>query len=126
MRIVIETIPRHQMRYATVGDWFYRQNEAGQVELAIQVADAPAPEDGFVGPYDPWLIALHELVEARLCAQGGVTQEAVDAFDMAFAGEGEPGDDAAAPYRRQHRQACLIEHMAAQFIGHGPDYGTVA
>lgn len=112
MRIIIETIPRDKMRYDTLGDWFFRGDE-----LVIQVADKPAPSDQYVGHYEPFLIALHELVEVRLCQARGITQEAVDAFDLSFTGDGEPGDDPAAPYRHEHRFAMIVEHMMAHEMG---------
>lgn len=120
MRIVIETLPRGNMRYPTLGDWVVTADE-----MLIQVAEAPEEGDGWAGPYDPRLIAIHELVEAWLCQDEGVTQAEVDRFDFAFKGEGEPGDDPYSPYRRQHRKAALIEHMLASFFGLS-DYGTVA
>ena len=49
-----------------------------------------------------FLLALHELVEAMLCAETGVSQAAVDAFDKAYEAkrppadkDSEPGDDPA-------------------------------
>lgn len=105
MRIIIDTIPAGNMRYDTCGDW---REEDGA--LVVEVSDEVPAEERF-------LVALHELVEAELCRRRGIGQAEVDAFDMAFKGEGEPGDDPAAPYRREHRQAMLIEHMMANFLG---------
>ena len=64
-----------------------------------------------------FLIALHELVEVMLCRQRGITQQAVDDFDMAFKGDGEPGDEPDAPYRREHQFANKIENMVAHEMG---------
>ena len=113
MRIIIEAVPRAQMRYDTLGDWF----QDGE-DLRIQVADHITPDEQF-------LIALHEIVEVKLCIMHGVGQQQVDAFDFSFSGEGEPGDHPAAPYRKEHRQAALIEHMMASFMGLD-SYGVVA
>ena len=48
------------------------------------------------------LVALHELVEALLCKEAGVSQERVDALDEAYEAkrlpddkDSEPGDDPA-------------------------------
>ncbi len=113
MNIAIETVPRDQMRYATDGDWFDRDGV-----LVIRVPDdLPADE--------AWLIALHEMVESKLCEKAGVTEARVDAFDFAFQDAGEPGDHPHAPYRIQHRQAMMVEHMAALFLGLDA-YGVVA
>ena len=94
------------MRYETVGDWFYRKNG----DLVIRTTLALSTPEGF-------LIALHELAEAFLCSRRGITAEAVDAFDMAFTGKGEPGDDPDAPYRHEHRFASLLEGLLAHEIG---------
>ena len=105
--ILIETIPAESMRYKpTLGDWFVD----GRGVLHIQVSDA-VPEAERI------LIALHELVEVTLCEQRGISQEAVDQFDFAFKGDGEPGDDPEAPYRHQHRFAMLVEHLMAREMG---------
>jgi hypothetical protein len=119
MRIVIETIPLDKMRYDTVGDYF----EGANGELIIQVAEKPGV--GWTGPYDPRLIALHELVEALLCQQRGIGFDEVDAFDFAFKGEGEPGDDPASPYRHEHRFAAIMEHQLAYEMG-VDGYGVVS
>jgi len=66
---------------------------------------------------ETFLVALHELVEMKLCHNAGITQESVDAFDAAYNGDGEPGDEEDCPYRRQHRQACLVEFLVADMIG---------
>ena len=54
-----------------------------------------------------------ELAEALICKWLGVTQEAVDDFDMAFKGEGEPGDAPDCPYRIPHRVASAVEYILA-------------
>lgn len=105
MKIVIEAIPMTAMRYDTQGDWFKRDGV-----LHIQVADSMTADEQF-------LVALHELVEAHLCARDGVTEGDVDNFDFTFSGPGEPGDDPKAPYRVQHRKAMILEHMAANMLG---------
>lgn len=117
MRIIIEFIPEEAQRYATQGDWVWKDGD-----LHI-FASGDTPNDAF-------LIGLHEMVEAWLCRDKGVPQEAVDAFDLAFIAEdhpddAEPGDDPRAPYRIQHRQSMMVEHLAALFLGI-TDYGTVS
>lgn len=104
--IIVETVPHGNQRYPTVGDFL--TNENGTLEVRIS------------GMSD-WrynrLIAIHEIVEATLCREAGITEASIDAFDMAFAGEGEPGDDPSAPYRRQHLMATAIEKMLAAAMG---------
>lgn len=95
--IVIRFIPLDEMRYATVGDWRFENSR-----LVIEVAQ--------MDPLYEHAVALHELVEALLCNHAGVTQEAVDAFDM---GPGkdleEPGFSTDAPYHVQHCWADVVE-----------------
>lgn len=111
-RIVIEVIPKCRMRYDTCGDWYIEDGA-----LHIDVVDQGSDDEQF-------LIALHELIEWKLCASQGISQNVVDAFDLTYEGEGEPGDDPAAPYRKAHRFAMLLEHMMAHELGLN-GYGTV-
>lgn len=66
-----------------------------------------------------FLVALHELVEVKLCEWCGITQKAVDAFDMAYeenraeGDESEPGDSSNAPYKLQHCIATGVERLVA-------------
>lgn len=115
-RIIIEAISQGQQRYDTLGDWFFDKSN-GDLTIRVTGADVLDQDEVF-------LIAFHELIEAKLCLKHGVTQGAVDAFDMAFKGEGEPGDDPAAPYQREHRAAMILEHAMALFLDKW-DYGKV-
>lgn len=92
------------------GDWFI--DPEGNIRINVTGEDVWDDEEAF-------LIALHELIEARLCAKAGVTQSVVDSFDVQWHGppDEEPGDDAAAPYQSQHRSALLIEFLMAKFMG---------
>lgn len=132
MRIDIRTIPESTMRYPSLGDWFYEGAADGEEAdgekadreevLCIRAVDTLSDNEAF-------LVALHELVEAWLCRDKGVSQEAVDAFDLAFIPprndpDAEPGDHPDAPYRIQHRQAMMVEHLMALFMG-VTDYGVV-
>lgn len=114
MKIIIEATSPENQRYDTLGDWF---EENGNFIIRVN-GDDPMDDD------EAFLIALHELVEAKLCRARQISQTRVDAFDMAFQGDGEPGDDPAAPYRREHRFAMLIEHLMAHELGL-KDYGAV-
>lgn len=121
MKIILERINESAQRYPTLGDWWFDADGTLQIR-----ASADTDEQAF-------LYALHELVEAWLCQKRGITQEAVDAFDMQYErdraahfpdDESEPGDDPNAPYRREHRFAMLIEHLVARELGLD-DYGVV-
>lgn len=129
MKIIIQSKPPKDMRYDTLGDWYYEDSaevalDEGPV-LYIDVATtrdvlgSMAPPDAFT-EQEMFLIALHELVEAKLCEQRGIEQDRVDEFDERFAqvgAEGEPGDHRDAPYRVEHRFAMIVEHLMAHELG---------
>lgn len=111
MKIKIETIPHENQRYDTVGDWTISEDG----EIAIFVSDMGNPDFEF-------LVALHELVEVKLCQKRGITQKQVDDFDIAYEKKreksltvdtSEPGDNALAPYRREHCAASGVERILA-------------
>jgi hypothetical protein len=107
MLVTMYTIPHHAQRYNTVGDWQF----AVSGDLIIKVSAMSDPR------YET-LIAAHELGEAVLCKQAGVSEEAVDAWDWAMGSKlDEPGDDPRAPYHRQHVQATIFEKMLAKLLG---------
>jgi hypothetical protein len=100
--ITIRFIPHAAQRYPTAGDW---RHEDDRLAIYISRTENPLHEQ---------LVAIHELSEALLCNNDGVTQEAVDAFDM---GPGkdldDPGNTTAAPYHGQHMTATAIERVMA-------------
>ena len=108
MRIIIETIPHSDQAYPTVGDW--RRDADGT--LRIRVSEE-------IGDKHALLVAVHELVEVALCEDRGITTQAVDDFDKAYEAArrpgnfDEPGDDPAAPYRKEHFFATNIERLVA-------------
>jgi len=114
-KIVIETVDADKMRYETEGDWFF--DEAGNLTIQVAVQELMPNATGDVLSDEGFLIALHELVEVKLCMAFGISQEEVDEFDVAYSGDGEPGDDPNAPYRLQHRFACIVEHLMARELG---------
>jgi hypothetical protein len=64
-----------------------------------------------------FLVALHEAYEQHACEKAGITQADVDRWDMAFTGEGEPGEDPNAPYHKEHMAACAVERLACELLG---------
>lgn len=105
--------PQSEVRNAQCGDWTYTDSEIAV--KSVQLSD--------------WryelLIQVHELVEAALCKQAGITDEQVTAFDALFEQErahglhlitDEDGDDPRAPYRHQHRTATIIEMILADTL----------
>jgi hypothetical protein len=124
----VEVVPNDQMRYDTAGDYFMRDGVC-----VVQVAeDLPAAMGEGTYPNEHFLIALHEMVEWYLMQKRGITEEEVSAFDVAYEAEailtghrpGEPGDQPDAPYRREHREASLIEFQVALMAGF-IDYGKM-
>lgn len=111
MKIIIETIPHESQRYRTVGDWLVEKDGTRR----IFVSDMGNEDYAF-------LVALHELIEQKLCEKRAISQRAVDNFDNQFelelesgqhGEESEPGDDPRAPYRREHFFATNIERLTA-------------
>lgn len=110
MDIVIRVIPEVQQRAEVNGaDWFFDADGNLQVR---------------VSPMSDWryetALALHEVFEACLCKNNGVTQKSVDDFDMAYdkAHPDEPdlnaGDEVDAPYATEHNFATIVDRL---FIG---------
>lgn len=112
--IRIRVVPHESQRYATVGDW--QILDEGRV-LQIDVSKMPDNRHEM-------LVAVHELIEVLICRQNGVTQEAVDAFDIAFEDArisrddlSEPGDDPTAPYAMEHCRATAVERALCADLG---------
>lgn len=114
MKIIIETIPHAQQRYPTCGDWFTDPDGTLRIEVSEEMGDDSC-----------FLVALHELVEAKLAMKAGITVQQVDDFDIAYEkahrqggtlegerlDETEPGDDPTCPVFRQHLLATAIERL---------------
>lgn len=112
MDIKLEVVSHNLQRYATCGDWFWRGSD-----LVVRASRMSQHKYEF-------LVTLHELVEAMLCVATGVMQDSVDEFDRRFEErrqpndkDSEPGDDPAAPYRREHAIASVVERLAADLLG---------
>lgn len=106
MKITIEVIPHLKQRYNTCGDWQFDSKG----NLAIRVSEMP--KSGYKGSM---LIAVHELVEALLCQDRGITTEMVDEFDLKFdaTADWEPGDDPMCPCHKEHCYATGVERTLA-------------
>ncbi len=112
MKIIIETIPHDQQRIpGQVGDWYLKDG-------ALMIA---------VSKMGNWryemLVVHHELTEALLCMDRGITAEAVDAFcatieERRAAGTvDESGHDKNSPSHREHMFAENLERMLALELG---------
>jgi hypothetical protein len=127
----------YEMRYPTVGDYFWEVTEqviekkdsiTGKVfdtriekvsNLIIEVANTG-------NDYYNFLVALHEQVELMLVIDRGISIEAIDKFDKKFERERafgmrrkdeEPGFDPKSPYCKEHRFASIIEELMAKELG---------
>lgn len=113
MKIVIETIPHDQQRYPTIGDYWWEPDGT----LQIRVSDTGNWK------YDACVV-LHEFLEVHLCKDRGISEPDIMAFDKAFEGnrqpgddDSEPGDDPKAPYGLEHRFAENLERLFAAELG---------
>jgi hypothetical protein len=115
MKISITTIPHAAQRYPTVGDWVWSA-DGETLTIAVSKMGSRRFEA---------LVAVHELVEALLCREHGISTEAVDAFDRTYSGDGEPGCAPDCPYRREHTEATVVEmHLAVAMGVDWNDYDT--
>ena len=103
--IIIKTIPHRRQRYETCGDYF--NNGKG---VTIHISQFNNPDYEFA-------IAVHELIEWYLTKKRGIKIKEIDNFDMAFKGEGEPGDSKDAPYYWEHQFATDIEKQVIYELG---------
>ena len=99
------SIPHDEQRYDTVGDYF-----SGTTAEHFRISEMPAEV------YEH-LILIHELIEWIICQHRGISNRAIDNFDMDWKGEGEPGDDSDAPYYRAHQIASAVERLLAAELG---------
>ena len=106
-RIVVEFIPQESQRYCTAGDWLISEDGTLTV-LVTEMQDQRHQQ----------LVAFHEIAEALACNAKGISQQAVDAFDM---GPGldldEPGNSPEAPYHAEHLMATEVEMALAAAMG---------
>ena len=82
MKIEMLTIPHDQQDYPTVGNWKILPDGS----LKIEVSDMGNEDYNF-------LVGIHEAIEVWLCKKRGITQQAVDDFDIAYEANRPEGDD---------------------------------
>lgn len=105
MKLNIETIPHSAQRYDTCGNWWTGPD--GTIEIRVSDMDSP--------PFE-LAIVLHEIIEVALCLAANVSEASVDRFDEAYMGDGEPGDNPAAPYHKEHVVASICERAIAHCL----------
>lgn len=115
MRIEIEIRPIEKMRYATCGDYFYKEDGT----LRFEIADTG-------NEFYNKMILIHEMVEEALTKHLGITEKQIMDFDLYYEKrreqglvpkESEPGFDKNAPYVREHTVATAIEMLMCAHAG---------
>jgi len=112
--IEYKTVPQHDHRYPTVGDYW-------ELPDSIQVRVSEMHDRRY-----EQLVLIHELVEIFVMQHRGIILKESDDFDIMFEKEreegkhvetDEPGDDPRCPYRKEHRFAENLERMLAIELG---------
>lgn len=104
--IVFETIDHGKHRMDTIGDWIFDRD--GNIIIRCSKLKRRQYE---------LLVFVHEFIEALLCQEDGVSQAEVDRFDLLYSGNGEPGAEKDAPYRKEHKIAEQVERILARHLG---------
>ena len=104
----VNVIPQSKQRYPTVGDWIFN----GLGDLNMKISDMGNPK------YE-LMVAIHEMIEAYLCRERGISEESVTAFDTSEYGLKleDPGADPKAPYHKENMFALEIEKMLCKEFG---------
>lgn len=101
----VKTIPHRDQRYDTLGDYF---TEGGVIQFRVSSLGNANYE---------FLIFLHEIIEKQLCRESGITEQMIDAWDLAHEDAEEPGELERCPYREQHLIAEGFERAMAVKLG---------
>ena len=104
MPVYMYQVPPAQMRVVDAADWHFTAGGA-----VIRVPYGYSDEETLAA-------MVHELVEAFLVQQAGITEASVDAWDAAHANSSdEAGALSHAPYHHQHAAATKVERKLAAF-----------
>jgi hypothetical protein len=115
MKVEIEIKPIDQMRYSTVGDYFYKDDGTLKFEIAETGNDT----------YNT-LVLLHEMAEELMTRKLGITEKSISDFDLKFEEErdsglhgleAEPGFDVRSPYQAEHMISTSIEMIICAHLG---------
>jgi len=106
MRIEIKSIDPAAIRYPTCGDWIWLPDGS----LQIFVPDYANENSAF-------LVALHELAEAWMCRDAGISEESVSKWDIEHPDAPEPAEVEGSPYMDQHSIATQVELRVAAGMG---------
>src|SRR5690348_15440940 len=102
--IDFKIIPHQNQRYSTCGDYWI-ENDV----LHFRVSELSDWRYC-------WLIFFHEVIEYLLITLAGIPIAQIDAFDIEYKGQGEPGDSKDAPYYLQHQIATGFERLLAPLL----------
>jgi hypothetical protein len=106
MRIEVEIKPYKMMRYPTLGDFFWRDQET----LRFEIADTG--NDLFNE-----MILLHEIKEEMLTRARGLTEPEILDYDLKHLGSDDPGMEVDAPYHKEHLFSTADEMLMCSFLG---------
>jgi hypothetical protein len=123
LEIEVKIIQHNEQRYDTVGDWWFSSEKLdGRIMWeTLQVRVSRMNNENY-----EFLVARHEIDEAMLCRARGIKEALVTRFDTTFEKlrkaqpekfQGEPGDHADAPYRKEHFFATTQERAMAAELG---------
>jgi hypothetical protein len=101
-KIVVNVVDQSDQRYDTLGDWQVIPDDVAKTTtISILVSKQKDERSTFA-------VAIHELVEAVACYFNGVTQQAVDDYDLEQLGAFGVADSHA-PYFHEHNAAITCE-----------------
>lgn len=108
----VKVMKHGEQRYDTAGDWLWLKgiDWYGITKLPLGWKAEQA-------------LLTHEMIEANLCREAGITEEAVSHFDTVTVFEvdpknaNDPGRSKFAPYHEQHMIATKIEKYIIKTLG---------
>ena len=109
-KITIEFIPHKEQRLpgSIGGDWYFDSDD----NLVIKVSDMKDWRYNF-------LLAMHEMNEAILCKNAGITTEMVDADELKSSPTDNPDSFSGYPgscYQNQHNDALALEWLMSRLL----------
>jgi hypothetical protein len=107
MDIIIRIVPKEEQRYETAGDWQFHPTNGDLIIKVSKMSD---------WRYE-MCVAIHELTEALLCKQNGVTEQQVDNWDFSHPEAGSNFNETGAPYEKEHYSACIPELILGKELG---------
>jgi hypothetical protein len=116
LRLEINDLPPIPVRSEQAGDWTYDKLTFHLTAVSAELGNRKSE----------FAILIHEIMEAFLCRESGVSDADVVKFDDQYEDErknghhkerDEPGDDPRAPYRQEHMAATHVERAVCMALG---------